>query len=148
MAGVTRKLTKPAFIALFCIGVWAFGLLFMWIEFHFFRGVWTIGVVDFILPLALLIAAVGFVLSCFGLAHRKSRGLPVFREDVPSVPKPARPDDPLSTLLWDPPAEARVQQHAGRRVVVLADGSAVGEMMNGSARRFSSLDEFRAFVGS
>jgi hypothetical protein len=38
--------------------------------------------------------------------------------------------------------------YGGRRVVVLADGSVIGELMSGRAQRFASLEDFRAFVGA
>lgn len=149
MAGVRRKFTRPATIALICVGILAFGFLFAWIDFQT-RGVWTIGAADFILPLAVLIAAPILLFACISLLRRRANGLPVFTEedtlaatggDVPT-------DDPLSQLLRSPPAGATVIDHRGRRAVVLVDGSVIGEMMNGSARRFASIEAYREFVGA
>jgi hypothetical protein len=150
MADVRRRLTRPAVIAVSCLAIWAFGLLFMWIDFHFFRGVWTIGPGDFILPLAMMIAAPTFLFACISMLNRKANKLPVFLEDDlrESGPRPVAETDPLGLLLWKPPEGAAVRSHRGRRVIVLADGSAIGEMMNGSARRFDSFDAYCEFVGT
>jgi hypothetical protein len=51
-------------------------------------------------------------------------------------------------MLRNPPAGAQVVSERGRRVVVLADGSVIGELLGGRAQRFPSLAAFRDFVGS
>lgn len=143
-----RELTRPAAIALACAVILAAGLLWMWLDFHLGSRVWTITPGPILVMLAMMIAALVLLFSCISLANRKLNGLPVFTAAKAFEPVSGSPDpsDP-AYLLTNPPEGARLMQHGGRRVVVLADGSVIGEMMNGSGRRFASLDEFRSFVG-
>jgi hypothetical protein len=114
------------------------------------RGVWTIGPSDFLVPLMVIIAAPLLVFPLLAMLGRKSRGLPAWgREVPPQTDKPPTIEDPGDPAyqLSNPPEGAEVARHHDRRVVVLADGSVIGELLGGRARRFASLNEFRDFVG-
>ena len=151
MAGVVRELTGFAKTAIACVGILLFCVAWAWIDFHYVRGVWTIGPADFILPLAVIIAAPLLLFSLLAMLGRRSRGLPAWSREVePQAARSMAIRDPadLAYQLWNPPAGAEVTRHRDRRVVVLPDRSVIGETLGGGARRFSSFDEFRDFVGT
>jgi hypothetical protein len=93
------------------------------------------------------------------LVRRRARGLPPFwlaESETPFFqtaalrsPEPSPgPQDPLDPayLLKNPPHGAAVEHHSGRKVIVLADGSVIAELLGGRARRFASLAEFRSYI--
>lgn len=152
MAGVNRQLSGYAITALACVGVWVIWLL---VSLFSSSGVWRITAGDIILLLAMVISIPVLLFCCVMFLRRKAQGLSVFTVERPveaeiqRVPS-AVPIDPLDPnyLLKNPPADAQVTQHQCRRVVLLADGSAIGELLGGRARRFASLDDFRSFIGA
>jgi hypothetical protein len=151
MAGVERELTGFAKTAIVCAGLLLFAVAWAWIDFHYVGGVWTIGPADFLIPLVVIIAVPLLVFSLLAMLGRRARGLPAWSREVPpqtdSPPKIEDTSDP-AFQLWNPPEGAEVARHRDRRVVVLADGSVIGELLGGRARRFASLSEFRDFVGT
>jgi hypothetical protein len=152
MAGVTRRLTRPAMTALACAAWLAQSPPWMWYYFHYRAGVWTAPGPTLVIA-ATVIATAGLLFSGIALARRKSGGLSVFTTVVAAEAEPEQsatshdPSDP-TYVLRNPPAGAQVVDDRGRRVVVLADGSVIGELLNGRAQRFASLNDFRAFVRS
>jgi hypothetical protein len=152
MADKGHQLSGFSIAAIACGAVW---LVWLLVSLFSGGGVWRITDFDIILLFAMMISIPVLVVCCGVFLYRKSQGLPVFTVVVPVGPEipsgpPEPPLDPLDPnyLLRNPPAHAQVTQHGGRRVVVLTDGSVIGEMLGGHARRFTSLDEFRAFIGT
>jgi hypothetical protein len=141
MVGVTRKLAQPAICALGCGAIAVLGMM----------AATQSGM--HVLAADAALAALLTLGACIALLNRKAKGLPVFTEEVVVKSPPdleahaVHADDLASSLLRDPPADAQVTRHNDRQVIVLADGSVIGELLTGGARRFPSLGEFRSFVG-
>jgi hypothetical protein len=135
MAGVTAN--DRSRIVLFCLGCWALGGLFIWFIAEYQAYLWA-SAIGSLFILIVMMFEMPFVASA-AIEGRESE------------PEPATmPTDPLdpTEMLRHPPAGAQVASEHGRRVVVLADGSVIGELLSGRAQRFASLHEFREFVGS
>jgi hypothetical protein len=130
-------MSRPA-IVLFCLGSWILGGLLIWF------GLYEIGVLG---VLAFMLAMMMFDLPNVvgALAADESR-----QRDEAQPEAPTPPHDPLDPtyLLRHPPDGAQAVNECGRRVVVLADGSVIGELLSGRAQRFASLNDFREFIGS
>ncbi len=71
-----------------------------------------------------------------------------YKRPAPVVEAPRTPADPNDPDYWlrNPPADARVECYKDRRVVTLADGRVVAELMTGRGRWFASFEEFSDFI--
>jgi hypothetical protein len=161
VAGVKRPLTGHAIAGLASAGLLVCIVLWMWLDFHYGpRGSTDIGSALGVM-LLFMSTVLALLYCCIVLLRRRARGLPAFRladSETPyfemaalrSPASPAESQDPLDPayLLRNPPPGAQVTQHGGRRVVVLADGSVIGELLGGRAQRFPSLEDFRSFTGA
>lgn len=111
-------------------------------EAQFVQGVLAIIIAVGVLPAGLIALVAGYVIR-WSSTDRKSRG----RTTEVSAAISQDPLDP-TYMLGNPPAGAQVMSERGRRVVVLADGSVIGELLTGRAQRFPSLAAYRDFVGA
>jgi hypothetical protein len=82
MAGVKRELTGHTITALVCAGIWIFGLLWMWLDFHYGSHVWTITPGPILMMLAMMVAVPALLYCCLVFARCKRQGLPVFTKAV------------------------------------------------------------------
>jgi hypothetical protein len=106
-------------------------------EVQFAQGLIAIVTAALVLPAGLIALVAGYLIKWLS-ADGRSRA------------SAAGPHDPLDPdyLLRNPPAGSQLMNEHGRRVVVLADGGVIGQLLSGRAQRFASLKDFREFVGS
>ena len=91
MAGMKRELTKHTKIALACVGVWACGLAWMWLDFHYGSSVWTITPGPILLMLAMALAVPVLLYCAFVWMRREAKGLPIFTREPPAESEGAPP---------------------------------------------------------
>ena len=89
MADVKRSLTGHTITALICVGIWIFGLLWMWLDFHYGSHVWTITPGPILMMLAMVVS-VPLLLYC-GVVFlgRKRQGLPAFTKAATAETPPS-----------------------------------------------------------
>ncbi len=88
MAGVKRALTGRTITALVCVGTWIFGLLWMWLDFHYGSRVWAITPGPILMMLAMVISVPLLLYCCFDFLRRRGQGLPVFTKAVAAETPP------------------------------------------------------------
>jgi len=162
VAGVKRRLTGHAIVALVCVSILALAVLWSWIDFHYGQHSGGTDIGSALVAVLSVLAVIVTLLVCLvAIGRRKARGLPAFRltesetsffdglVPVAAAPVSRAPTDPLDPayILGNPPPGAQATEFRGRRVVVLADGNVIGELLGGRAQRFPSLQAFRDFIG-
>jgi hypothetical protein len=71
-------MTGHTITALVCVGIWIFGLLWVWFDFHYGSHVWTITPGPILMMLAMVMSIPVLLYCCVVFSRRKDRGLPVF----------------------------------------------------------------------
>ena len=86
MAGVKRALTGNAITALVCVGIWIFGLSWMWLDFHYGSRIWTITPGPILMMLAMVISVPVLLYCGVVFLGRKRQDLPVFTKAAATPP--------------------------------------------------------------